>query len=251
MKRGKNVARDLADYDSTIFERLQQAVQEGRPEEEFPVGMEILDTWTDVSTQEVYDAPWVIVGYRDVMNGALGHHLAAILLRRRVILDVIDLCKEKIVWSSNFRITNDIDEAYRGGCSLAVLRVAQPVAVKYSPAVVTFFLPDAEDLHAGIHETRDSHAVVRYDLLGEDAWDYFRDAPLNYKKSCSKRAILGLDGKTNQRYWLSTVPYQQSDGGFGCGSQLAQVQVDGSVRFASVNTMKGGHCGFVMACAIY
>lgn len=251
--------------------KLQSAVRCGVAQKMFPVGNVIADTWTDVVEDVAYDAPWIVVSYRDVMLTCGEIRPGAVLLRKmtvpfKVQFDAADAVyvygnncidlSDLFVWlNSDARQPNwwftqhDSDEepdyarkkaGYLAGCSPALREVASEIML------------DAIVMDGGIRVHgktackmfMPSVEELNIDVTGQNSlyvgrvWEYFRDTVQHPDYYCAKRIFRDNDGKP-QRCWTRS-PKGPHD------SWLWMIAQDGDVDFSSACT----EYSVIVACVV-
>lgn len=225
--------------------QLQLAVRDGTAAEKFPVGTEIYDVWRDAKSCMSYDAPLIVVDYRDLKTSSTRIQPCATLLRK--YLAPITTCFDVSGGNPQYCET-EIDgflghpqrhqeEMYVAGCSQELLKVISPVIIYtyevdgddrqclVGHRVDKFFIPGEVELN---------FAAEQYSASGEvsHTWEYFRGARPYYfqgdlvKEWREKRTFCDNNG-TPQSFWLrdhyprSRGQRQYSEGGraFTCSNK--------------------------------
>ena len=194
---------------SHYLQDLKQALEAGTYRERFPVGTRIPDLWKDRNNYKLYIVPQIIVDYRTVQTNEHGDRLGAILLQqnasfRETVFDYDhknDFMQSRLKWDCN-----DVKSFrwHQTGPSANLLDATTVVLVDGVP--MRFFPPSLEELHFDIKlyeypSLREHLDTYENPELDQQAWEYFRDTPIDVDARCSKRVFRTPEGRA-QTCWL-------------------------------------------------
>ncbi len=209
---------------ANLFRQLQLAVRNGTAVEKFPIGTEIPDVWTDVKSGTIYDAPLIVVDYRELKTSLTQTQFCATLLRKYLAPDAVpfDISSYDPEYADSW-INTRFNPTQRGesrwaplyvrGCSRELMEVISPVIIytyerdrgvkqhylsRY--LVDNFFIPDEIQLN---------FSREPYDAKGEisHTWQYFQDElPYEFQTQPwrewhQKRVFCDHTGQPHD-YWL-------------------------------------------------
>ncbi len=147
--------------------KLQQAVRCGEAMEQFPVGTEISDSWTEVKSGRKYDIPLIVVSHREIIT-AEGQRKLGVILMRGKALPWMRPYNERGCEYKESAIHQYLESEYAAGCSKELLDVAMmnKIEVDLGSIQAKFFLPSATELNRSNGDS--SMRIFEYQV-----WEYF------------------------------------------------------------------------------
>lgn len=233
---------------ANLFRQLQLAVRSGTAAEEFPVGTEIPDVWTDVESGTTYYAPLIVVDYRELKTSLTQTRFCATLLRKyltpnAVPFDISGYDPEYVdswihtLFNPTQRGESRWKPLYVRGCSQELIEVVSPVIIytyecdrgikRYLSRclVDNFFIPDEIQLNFS-HEQYAPKDEISH------TWQYFQDErPYEFQTQLSRewyqrRVFCDCAGQPHD-YWLRDHAWHTP----GCRSYARK---DGGTYFTEI-----------------
>lgn len=260
-----------ADEEGCKLRKLKRAVRLGVAQRMFPVGNVIADTWTDLAEKVSYDAPWMVVAYREVMLSCGETRLGAVLLRKFVApfkvqydaadgvnaygsgcFDLSDLSAwlnseegQPTWWFARHNADEEPAYArekagYLAGCSPALREVVAEIMLEATVMDEGAIVCGKTACKMFVPSPEELNVdVTRQDsLYAGKSWDYFRDTPQHPDAHCVKRIFRDEKGNP-QRCW-TRAPNEMR------GSWLWMITPEGD---ADVSNAHAEHAAIV-ACVV-
>lgn len=178
--------------DGTLAD-LQLALDTENPEDWYPVGREITDTWNGKSN------PLIVAQYLDSTNNSSYGGAEGVILVRKYAHDAVVFGNNYDYYDSTIR--NYLYTTYLNGCSESLINLISPITIPYYDFMGVVYTPSKWFIPSGIE------MGSTYNSGDGIFWDYWKNRTglsTANNNANSGRVITDMNG-ANQRIWLRSV----------------------------------------------